>query len=129
MYRSHTEVNPVAVAGSIPAAARTLTAAACAGDTSIDWIPAFEPDQVPDAVARLCGSCPARNACLAWATVWDAQGFWAGTTTAQRRGSARAPQDPTHEGPGSIYRYQQGCRCRDCKDAQRDRMRRRRART
>lgn len=127
MYPEITEVNLVALEGR-PSSAPLLVGAACAGNTQFDWIPAVETDTVPAGMAALCSSCPARSECLAWALSWDADGYWAGTTTAQRRGRGRADQPAIHDGPGSSTLYRQGCRCRGCKDAQADRIRTQRAR-
>lgn len=127
MYSQITAVNQVALEGS-PSSAPSLSGAACAGDTQFDWIPAAETDTVPAGMAVLCNACPARSECLAWAVSWDAEGYWGGTTTAQRRGRGRDDQEPTHEGPGSPSLYRRGCRCRGCKDAQADRIRQQRAR-
>ena len=127
MYPEITEANQVALEGS-PSNAPLLVGAACAGDTQYDWIPAAETDTVPAGMAALCSSCPAQTECLLWAMSWDAEGYWAGTTTAQRRGRGRSDQAPQHTGPGSATLYRQGCRCRSCKDAQADRIRTQRAR-
>ena len=127
MYPEITEVTQVALEGS-PSNAPLRSGAACAGDTQFDWIPAVETDTVPAGMATLCQACPAQTDCLAWAMAWDADGYWAGTTTAQRRGRGRSDQQPTHEGPGSASLYRQGCHCRECKDAHNDRIHNQRAR-
>ena len=127
MYSETTEVNQVALEG-FPSSAPLFVGAACAGDTGFDWIPSAETDTVPAGMAKLCRSCPAQGECLAWALSWDAEGYWGGTTTAQRPGRGRSDQAPEHDGPGSSTLYRRGCRCRECKDAQADRIRSQRAR-
>ena len=127
MYPEITEVTQVALEGS-PSNAPLFSGAACAGESQYDWLPDNETDTVPAGMAALCNGCPARVECLTWAVSWDAEGYWAGTTTQQRRGKGRSDQNPTHDGPGSSSLYRRGCRCRDCKNAQADRIRYHRAR-
>lgn len=146
MYPGTTKASPVAVEGS-SSTAPVSTGALCAGNTTIDWVPQHETDAVPTSVAALCARCPLRVECLKWATDFDAEGYWGGTTTAQRRGKIRPDRIPQHEGPGSAGYYRRGCacgtcsfcvarpegaerkgcRCDECREAQTARMRARRA--
>ena len=110
-------------------------AAACAG-TDLTWVPDRELPLVPDLMAALCGGCPGRACCLSWALAADAQGYWAGTTTAQREqlrhsddagvtaadrvaAAVRARElggalHPAGEGSWWWYRNR-GCRCLECR--------------
>lgn len=111
------------------------TSAACAG-TDLNWVPDRELPLVPDAMAALCTGCPGRARCLSWALGTDAQGYWAGTTTAQREqlrhggdvdlaaadrvaATARGRElggalHPAGEGTWWWYRNR-GCRCLECR--------------
>lgn len=124
MYAETTEVNPVAVEGY--ASTASVSQAACAGETSIDWVPTHEALDVPRAVAQLCSRCPIQEMCLSWALAWEASGYWAGTTTAQRQG--RGTSTPTSmghaKGEGGYSYYRRGCRCGECRDGNSDRIRR-----
>lgn len=72
-------------ASDAAALAAVTASAACRGHEG-DFFPAggekFEP---PAWLVELCGSCPVRQACLDWAVTHREQGYWAGTTTQQRR--------------------------------------------
>jgi len=86
---------------------------------------------VPLAQRQLCLQCPARRWCLATAIETGSQGYWAGTTAAQRRALCRdgqislehaegqqpVPAEPTHlPGQGSMRSYRRDrCRCPECK--------------
>ena len=126
MYPETTEVTPVALEGSSPSNVPFLRDAACAGDSSHDWVPDREPNTVPAAILAMCTSCPVRSECLQWALDVDAEGIWAATTTKQRRGETPDESAPIHEGPGSSSHYRRGCHCGECKDAQTARIRRQR---
>ena len=127
MYPKTTAVNTVAVEDFTSTA--TALRAACAGNTTIDFFPQREARKVPAAARTLCDSCPLRDPCLAWAISFDAEGYWAGTTTLQRRGDVPPEKKPLHDGPGtaSLYRRvpgrDRGCRCDECCEAQTDRLR------
>jgi len=61
------------------------TNAPCA-TADFDFIPDTETDdEAAEAERRWCRSCPARTRCLAWAMLHGADGYWAGTTTYQRK--------------------------------------------
>lgn len=62
-----------------------MTAPACLGADPGLFFPEVEADAVPDDVAALCAGCGARDACLASAVARREVGYWAGTTTLQRR--------------------------------------------
>lgn len=123
MYAEITEVNPVAVEDS--ASTASAFPAACAGETSIDWVPTREALAVPREVALLCASCPLRETCLSWAIAWDASGYWAGTTTAQRQGhgASAQPSDGHAPGEGGYSHYRRGCRCGECREGNSERIR------
>ena len=107
-------------------------------DVDADWVPAHEDALVPPDVAATCASCPLRGACLAGAVQRDELGYWAGTTTADRRAmraggticleradacQARAAAkvaagevEPSHAPGAAGYRsYRAGCRCPRCR--------------
>ncbi|MGV1010109.1 MAG: WhiB family transcriptional regulator [Dermatophilaceae bacterium] len=86
-------------------------------------------------MAQLCRGCPGRQQCLQWALAGQEQGYWAGTTTDDRRWMdthgqtdvqiADRLQESVHrqvtmgalhrEGKGSYYWYRRrGCRCGEC---------------
>lgn len=106
---------------------------ACAGRWDLDWVPDKELDVVPDALYRLCARCPLRAACLKQSVVFDSGGYWAGTTTADRRrltaGGALSvpaadrlragkhnPAPAMHPaGAGSMRWYRRGCHCVQCR--------------
>jgi hypothetical protein len=61
------------------------TNAPCA-TADFDFIPDTETDtEAAEAEQRWCRTCPARTRCLAWAMLHGAEGYWAGTTTYQRK--------------------------------------------
>lgn len=130
---------------------RQLDSPACASSTSPDdWVPTGrERAVVPAQLATLCQACPAREECLAWAILSDSRGYWAGTTTANRRtmvqarntsvsyadelqGSMRSlTPEPLHAaGMGSAQWYRKrGCHCDECRAAAADRRARQRGRS
>lgn len=127
----------VSSAGSFP-----LASARCATyPTDLEWVPDRERPVVPDLVAALCRRCPGRQECLLWALAGREQGYWAGTTTADRaqlleraestvgaadqaqerarrrvEQSAGRPLHPAGEGSCGWYRNR-GCRCTQCRAA------------
>lgn len=59
----------------------------------------------PPEVLAYCRPCPVRDRCLAWALAFEEQGYWGGTTTAQRRQLARPRRRlgcPLGCGPGGV---------------------------
>lgn len=124
--------------------------AACADRVDLDWVPDDEDQLVPEEQLKLCLGCPARTACLGWAIATSSEGYWAGTTTADRReleargqvttaaadvlrtrvaadlearaGQTQPAEAPLHEpGAGSMTWYgRHGCRCTECKRANAD---------
>lgn len=102
----------------------------CAGSGSLEWVPDVEQPVVPREQRQLCLQCPGRQWCLATAIETSSVGYWAGTTTAQRRALQRggtadiagadaqaAAAAPTHPvGQGSLRTYRRDrCRCPECK--------------
>lgn len=116
-----------------------ITDALCADRApGLEWVPDKERTVVPDPMTALCRSCPGRSECLLWAIAADADGYWAGSTTADRQqmlatGSlsvqrADQLQDQVREaatanalhdlGEGSYLWYRRrGCRCGECREA------------
>jgi hypothetical protein len=116
-----------------------ITDARCSvQEVGLDWVPDRERAVVPDALTALCRSCAGREQCLLWAVAADAEGYWAGSTTADRnkmltaggvsveladhlqgqlRGAAAA--NALHgAGEGSYLWYRRrGCRCGECREA------------
>lgn len=106
---------------------------ACAGRWDLDWVPDKELDVVPDALYRLCARCPLRAACLAQSVVFGSSGYWAGTTTADRRrltaggtlsvsaadrlrtGRRNSAHAMHPVGGGSMRWYRRGCHCEQCR--------------
>lgn len=65
--------------------------AVCAGEPAETFYPddkATAKRQVADA-RELCGWCPVREQCLAWAIEYDESGVWGGTTEVERRAMRR----------------------------------------
>ena len=108
--------------------------AACAGSSDLEWMPDYEQARVPAEMAEMCRQCPGRASCLLQALRTDSEGYWAGTTTAQRRTLAAqghtsleaadaliaSDQDLSlHPGrPGSENFYRRlSCRCSECRFA------------
>jgi hypothetical protein len=57
---------------------------------SIDTELFFLPDtpgatRYPTVLAGICASCEAKTECLEYALKWDVDGYWGGTTEADRR--------------------------------------------
>lgn len=107
-------------------------------DIAAEWVPLREQALVPGPLVATCASCPLRGDCLAGAIARDEHGYWAGTTTADRRAmrsagttslraadacQTRAAQAlaersaaPTHAPGAAGYRgYRCGCRCGRCR--------------
>lgn len=107
-------------------------------DVAAEWVPLREEVLVPGPLVATCGRCPLRGDCLAGAIARDEHGYWAGTTTADRRAmraagttslpaadacQTRAAQAlaqrsaaPTHAPVAAGYRgYRRGCRCSRCR--------------
>jgi hypothetical protein len=63
--------------------------AACRGHPA-EFVPPSEPPAPPAWLVELCGGCPIRAACLAWAVEHREVGYWGGTTTRQRHGANTA---------------------------------------
>ena len=106
--------------------------------TPMEWVPNREQRVVPDLMTALCRRCPGRQTCLLWALTDDLEGYWAGTTTADRKKMRQLDQPnlqtadwlqqmarreltvgALHEvGEGSYWWYRRrGCRCGECKTA------------
>lgn len=107
-------------------------------DVAAEWVPLREQALVPGALVATCASCPLRGDCLAGAIARDEHGYWAGTTTADRRAmreagttslraadacqtraaqaAAQRSAAPTHARGAAGYRgYRRGCRCGRCR--------------
>lgn len=105
--------------------------------TELEWVPDHERAVVPKPLAALCRGCSGRESCLLWAVAGNEQGYWAGTTTAdraqlralgnhtietadwiQQRARYAANTGALHaEGDGSYRWYRKGCHCDECKAA------------
>lgn len=133
------EAFPDGVASESFLSAFPITDARCSGQGSgLDWVPDRERAVVPDAMTVLCRSCAGRQLCLLWAVAADAEGYWAGSTTADRatmaaaggvsveradqlqdqlRGAAAA--NALHAGGEGSYLWyrRRGCRCGECREA------------
>lgn len=115
-----------------------IVGARCSDQASLDWVPDKERAVVPDPMTALCRSCAGRRECLLWALAADAEGYWAGSTTADRQQMlttgelsverADQLQDQIREaaaaaalhdlGEGSYLWYRRrGCRCGECREA------------
>lgn len=143
-YAGGTETMQVDPAASFGAAASFLPLAAqsaCAG-TNWDWVPDVEQPVVPAAMQQVCRSCPIRSVCLTTAVANDVEGYWAGTTTADRHQLAEEPvvtveaaewlqllavtaativpacEQATAKHPAELAGYgwyRRGCRCPGCR--------------
>lgn len=116
-----------------------ITNARCADQAiSLEWVPDRERAVVPGSMAALCRSCTDRPQCLLSALAANADGYWAGSTTADRhqlaadgevsvervdalqdQARAAAAADARHDpGEGSYLWYRRrGCRCAECREA------------
>jgi hypothetical protein len=130
--------------------------ARCTGRVDLDWVPDVEYSLVPEQMAPLCAACLTRAECLTWAMSTRSKGYWAGTTTADRKQLAAEGQ-PTDlrradqiqcklrtqaaeaaavdlagalppVGQGSLWWYRRGCRCRQCRRCNAERRAEERAR-
>lgn len=130
----HGEAASVSSLGDFP-----LAGARCAAyDEQLEWVPDREQAVVPSVMAALCRRCPARQQCLVWALAGDEQGYWAGTTSADRQRMAGLEQTSVETaewlqemarrdavagalhapGEGSYFWYRRrGCRCTECRQA------------
>lgn len=102
----------------------------------MEWVPDREQAVVPPLMAALCHRCPGRRGCLLWALAGREEGYWAGSTTADRArmlaegrqsitaadelqayARAAAIEGALHpEGEGSYWWYRRrGCRCAECR--------------
>ncbi len=128
---------------------RQINEPACTGTDPDEWVPqGRERPVVPPRLAALCDGCPGRAECLAWALLSGSAGYWAGTTTADRRAMAEAKtasldyadvlqeaersrrSEPLHApGWGSAQWYRKrGCHCDECLAAAAQRRQRQRQR-
>lgn len=130
--------------GGVASGARSGASSACSGRVDLDWVPDQEAPVVPRLQRRLCRSCPLRSTCLTLALQTGSVGYWAGTTTADRRALAGrddlrlvdldARQDELARtlaaaaateraqalhpaGAGHVRWYRRGCRCSECRSA------------
>ena len=134
-----TEAHPIRDAASESSAARAfpIESARCATyPTPMEWVPDRELSVVPEVMTALCRRCPGRQTCLLWALAGKEQGYWAGTTTADRVQMGQLAQESIEtadwlqalarrdhfdgalhaEGDGSYWWYRRrGCRCGECK--------------
>lgn len=129
--------------GAVESFQNQLRFASCGQRIDLEWVPAVEEAVVPSEQAGLCGGCSTRQGCLLWATMSGSEGYWAGTTTQDRRilwraerltvtaadarrveqlntiaAVERADADSSlHEpGEGTLRWYRQrGCRCSQCR--------------
>ena len=129
--------------GGVASGSRSAASAACAGRADWDWVPDQEADVVPRLQRRLCRSCSTRSSCLPQALETPSVGYWASTTTADRKAltgvagpllveldarqdelarslAAAADQaqalDPAGEGDLWWFRRRR-CRCAECRAA------------
>lgn len=129
---------PEATGGQSLQPVSTGSTPACSGRLDLEWVPDREASTVPAQLRELCLSCPLREACLAAAIDTDSEGYWAGTTTSDRRRLKRASRAvlvevdrkveaqlaadaevALHEpGSGGLRWYRRGgCRCGECRRA------------
>jgi WhiB family transcriptional regulator, redox-sensing transcriptional regulator len=59
--------------------------AACAGLDTAKFVPSTERTPPPPWVIEVCSGCPVRAECLQVAVAGGWRGYWAGTSTYQRR--------------------------------------------
>lgn len=73
-------------AASVSSLAVSISNARCSSRPgAIEWVPDRERTVVPDAMATLCRRCESRQQCLIWALGGREVGYWAATTTADRK--------------------------------------------
>lgn len=138
--------NMLVAPGAFPTSgdASGRVSAACADRLDLEWVPDHEEQLVPEGQVQLCRACPIRAGCLLNAVSTGSEGYWAGTTTADRRrlvddgpltpaaaeelrssveaeielkraGAEVALHEP---GAGSMTWYgRHGCRCTECRRA------------
>lgn len=115
----------------------------------MDWVPDAENAVVPDVMRRVCGACPLQVRCLQVAVQSGSEGYWAATTTQDRRHMLEAGEvsvaagerlqageraRAAHElacdrekalhpaGEGNLWWYRRrGCRCVECRRHNADR--------
>ena len=120
-----------------------LRRAACVGSAArMDWVPDHEASVVPEQMRRICSGCADRLGCLQRAIGTGSEGYWAATTTADRKklggagamtieGAdavqaelrarlARAEQQDLASalhppGQGDLKWYRLGCHCSQCR--------------
>lgn len=142
------EVSPRGEAsGSVSAADFPITTALCAtSDRRWEWVPHVEAPIVPEEMALMCQGCLGRSQCLLWAIGTKSDGYWAGSTRADRaellrrrsvsieavdvlQRERKAVDNAQHPpGVGSLRFYRKGCRCHECRRLNAARTRRNRAR-
>lgn len=77
--------------------------------------------QVEEAALRACAGCPAREACLDYATAAkEPEGIWGGLTADDRKALAadlgsEAALTPPPAQHGEERRFAAGCRCQQCR--------------
>lgn len=131
--------------GGVASGSRSGAVPACSARADLDWVPDREAPVVPRLQRRLCRSCPTRSSCLTRALETRSVGYWAGTTTADRktlagdagpllpeldarqdelaRSLAAAAADDQAQalhqaGEGDLNWYRRrGCRCAECRAA------------
>lgn len=124
----------------VASASRPASAVPCAAE-GLEWVPTVEQVVVPLVQRRLCLQCPVRQWCLEMAVATDSPGYWAGTTSRQRRALRRTGQitveladerqpveavvHPPGKGLLSAYRNDR-CRCQECRGCNTDARRRER---
>ena len=100
-----------------------MTHANCAGVDPAVMFPGEGGNVRP--AKRICAGCTVRDECLRYALDTGVHfGVWGGTSEGDRRRLRRGqPRMPEH---GTRRRYQRGCRCDDCREANADYIHRRR---
>lgn len=142
------EVSPHGeTSGSVSSAHFPITTALCAiSDQRWEWVPEVEAPVVPVGMALMCQGCPGRSQCLMWAVGTKSDGYWAGSTRADREELLRrrsvsidavdvlqrerkAVDNAQHPpGVGSLKSYRAGCKCHECRRLNAARTRRNRTR-
>ncbi|MGF0118749.1 WhiB family transcriptional regulator [Promicromonospora sp. Marseille-Q5078] len=112
------------------------TARCATADVEGEWVPERETIIVPDEMTALCQRCPGRQDCLLWALAGDEDGYWAATTSEDRKQMRSIGRDDVDTadwlqkiqreksiakhapGEGSSNNYRRkGCRCHECRAA------------